>query len=100
MLAVRMADMTGRVLEESPEEGITYLHGHGDIFRSWRLRARRTLPRRRLRDQARTEDAFGDYDADAIRIVSAERLGDPELIVPGLVYDEIPGEAPTAAAGA
>lgn len=31
-LAVRMADMTGRVLEESPEEGITYLHGHGDIF--------------------------------------------------------------------
>ncbi|EJX02512.1 hypothetical protein EVA_09383, partial [gut metagenome] len=31
-LAVRMADMTGKILEETGPEGLTYWHGHGDIF--------------------------------------------------------------------
>ena len=31
-LSVRMADMTGKILEETGPEGMTYLHGHGDIF--------------------------------------------------------------------
>ena len=31
-LSVRMADMSGKNLEESGPEGRTYLHGHGDIF--------------------------------------------------------------------
>ena len=31
-LSVRMADMSGKILEESGPEGLTYLHGHGDIF--------------------------------------------------------------------
>lgn len=93
-LAVRMADMTGRVLEESPEEGITYLHGHGDIFPKLEAALDGRFPGEGFVIKLEPEDAFGDYDADAIRIVPAERLGAPELIVPGLVYDEIPGEAP------
>ena len=31
-LSVLMADMTGKTLEETPPEGIVYLHGNGDIF--------------------------------------------------------------------
>ena len=27
-LSVRMADMSGKILEESGPEGLTYLHGH------------------------------------------------------------------------
>ena len=31
-LSVRMADMSGKILEETGPEGLTYLHGHGDIL--------------------------------------------------------------------
>lgn len=31
-ISLVMADMTGRTLEETPPEGMVYLHGEGDIF--------------------------------------------------------------------
>ena len=33
-------------------------------------------------------------------MVPLERLGDPESVVPGLQFDEVPGEGPDAASGA
>ena len=31
-IRVRMSDLQGNLLEETPEEGVAYLHGHADIF--------------------------------------------------------------------
>ena len=93
-LWVRMADMTGKTLEESPEEGLTYWHGHGDIF----PKLEQALEGKKAGDtitvQLEPEEAFGDYDDEAIRLVPVESLGDPELIVPGLVFSSVPGETP------
>lgn len=39
------------------------------------------------------EDAFGEYDPDALVMVPVERLGNPETVVRGLVFEGVPGEA-------
>lgn len=93
-LAVKMADMTGKILEESGPEGITYLHGHGDIFPKIEAALEGRFPGEGFTIALEPEDAFGEYDADAIRMVPLERLGDPESVVPGLQFDEVPGEGP------
>ncbi len=93
-LFVTMADMTGRVLEETDPEGIVYLHGHGDIFPKLEAALEGRFEGEGFAIHLEPEDAFGEYDAEAIRMVPLDRLGDPETIVPGLVYDEVPGEGP------
>lgn len=93
-LAVKMADMTGKILEETGLEGITYLHGHGDIFPKIEAALEGRFPGEGFTIALEPEDAFGEYDADAIRMVPLERLGDPESVVPGLQFDEVPGEGP------
>ncbi len=93
-LAVKMADMTGKILEETGPEGITYLHGHGDIFPKIEAALEGRFPGEGFTIALEPEDAFGEYDADAIRMVPLERLGDPESVVPGLQFDEVPGEGP------
>ena len=93
-LAVKMADMTGKILEETGPEGITYLHGHGDIFPKIEAALEGRFPGEGFTIALEPEDAFGEYDADAIRMVPLERLGDPESVVPGLQFDDVPGEGP------
>lgn len=93
-LAVKMADMTSKILEETGPEGITYLHGHGDIFPKIEAALEGRFPGEGFTIALEPEDAFGEYDADAIRMVPLERLGDPESVVPGLQFDEVPGEGP------
>lgn len=93
-IAVKMADMTGKILEETGPEGITYLHGHGDIFPKIEAALEGRFPGEGFTIALEPEDAFGEYDADAIRMVPLERLGDPESVVPGLQFDEVPGEGP------
>lgn len=93
-LAVKMADMTGKILEETGPGGITYLHGHGDIFPKIEAALEGRFPGEGFTIALEPEDAFGEYDADAIRMVPLERLGDPESVVPGLQFDEVPGEGP------
>ena len=39
------------------------------------------------------EEAFGEFDPDLIYLVDAEKLGDVETLVPGLVFDHVPGQA-------
>lgn len=90
-LWVRMADMTGKTIEESPEEGLTYLHGHGDIFPKIEEALEGRFPGEGLSIHLEPHDAFGEYDSDAIVLVDADRLGDPETVVPGLVFEEVPG---------
>lgn len=45
-ISLVMADMTGRTLEETPPEGMVYLHGEGDIFRVWKKRSKGISPAR------------------------------------------------------
>ena len=90
-LSVRMADMTGKVLEESGDEGITYLHGHGDIFPKLEAALEGRFPGEGFFIKLEPEDAFGEYDPDALMMVPVERLGNPETVVRGLAFEGVPG---------
>ena len=90
-LWVRMADMTGKTLEESPEEGLTYWHGHGDIFPKIEAALEGRFPGEGFTIHLEPHDAFGEYDCDAIVMTDVANLGDPATVVPGLVFEEVPG---------
>lgn len=92
-IGVKMYDLQGNLLEETPQEGVEYLHGHGDIFPL----IEKALEGKKVGDtvsvQLEPEDAFGDFDDQGVFVVETEKLGDPELIVPGLVFNHVPGMA-------
>ncbi len=92
-LSVRMADMSGKILEESGPEGLTYLHGHGDIFPKLEVALEGRFPGEGFFIKLEPEDAFGEYDPDSLVMVPVERLGNPETVVRGLVFEGVPGEA-------
>lgn len=92
-LSVRMADMTGKVLDESGDEGMTYLHGHGDIFPKLEAALEGRFPGEGFFIKLEPEDAFGEYDPDALVLVPVERLGNPDTVVRGLAFEGVPGEA-------
>lgn len=90
---VAMYDLQGNLTEETDPAGVTYLHGHADIF----PRIEAALEGKKKGDTVEVtlepEDSFGEFDPEAIYMVPVERLGDPELIVPGLVFDHVPDQA-------
>ena len=63
-LWVRMADMTGKTLEESPEEGLTYWHGHGDIFPKIEAALEGRFPGEGFTIHLEPHAAYGEYDCD------------------------------------
>ena len=73
-LSVAMADMTGKVIEETGPEGITYLHGHGDIFPKIEAALEGRFVGEGFTIALQPEDAFGQYDAEAIRMVPVSML--------------------------
>lgn len=92
-LSVRMADMSGKVLEETGPEGLTYLHGHGDILPKLEKALETRFAGEGFFIKLEPEDAFGEYDADAMKMMSVRELSDdPDAIVPGLVFDGLPGD--------
>lgn len=93
-LSVLMADMTGRTIEETPPEGIVYLHGNGDIFPKLEEALEGRFAGEGFSIHLEPEDAFGEYDAEAIRLVPVANFSHPEALEPGAVVDEVPGEAP------
>lgn len=92
-IAVKMYDLQGNLLEATDDEGVQYLHGHADIF----PRIEAALEGKAAGDTVSVivepEDSFGAFDDQAIFLVPVEQLGEPELIVPGLVFDHVPGQA-------
>lgn len=90
-LAVRMADMTGKILEETGPEGLTYLHGHGDIFPKLEAALDGRFEGEGFFIKLEPEDAWGEYDDEALEMVPVEHLGNPDTVVVGLVYEGIPG---------
>lgn len=91
-LSVRMADMSGKILEETGPEGLTYLHGHGDILPKLEQALEGRFEGEGFFIKLEPHEAFGEYDSEAIRILPAQQLGEEELIVPGLTFEVIPGE--------
>ena len=89
-----MADMTGRTLEETPPEGMVYLHGEGDIFPRLEKALEGHFAGEGFTIHLEPEEAFGEYDADAIRCIPVENFAHPERLEVGELVDEVPGEAP------
>ncbi|MDO5532057.1 peptidylprolyl isomerase [Sutterella sp.] len=93
-LKILMADMTGRTIDETPEDGMVYLHGSGDIFPKLEAALEGHFAGEGFTIHLEPEDAFGEYDAEAIRLVPVENFAHSEQLEPGAVVDEVPGEAP------
>ena len=86
-IRVRMSDLQGNLLEETPEEGVAYLHGHADIFPKIEAALEGLKKGDKASVRLEPEDAFGEFDPDAGFVTDVEKLGDPETIVPGLAFD-------------
>lgn len=74
---VRMFDLQKNLLEESEPQGVTYLHGHGDIFPKLEQALEGKKAGETVVVQLEPDEAFGDFDDEAIRLVPVESLGDP-----------------------
>lgn len=85
-------DSTNQPIEEAPRE-MRYLHGgYGSIF----SKLETALEGKGLGEKAsqvlQPDDAFGDYEADRLHIVPAERL--PEGSEAGMTFEGLPGGEP------
>lgn len=93
-ISVDLYDMQGNLLESTPADGISYYHGHEDIFEG----LERALTGKAVGQSVTVildpKDAFGDFDDQAIELVDVETLGDPLDIFPGILFDQIPGREP------
>jgi FKBP-type peptidyl-prolyl cis-trans isomerase SlyD len=71
---LELHDAQGVKLQADPE--LTYLHGgYGELLPALERALEGRAPGESIRIQLEPEDAFGDYDADLIRIEPAERYG-------------------------
>lgn len=91
-ISVRMFDLQGNLLEKTPAQGLTFLCGHDDIF----PKVEQALLGKKKNDLVTVtlepQDAFGEFDPDAIYLVDVDKLGPTESIVPGLTYEGVPGQ--------
>lgn len=86
-LRYRITDPQGEVLDDGAE-ALEYLHGYGEFFD--------TVEDKLVGQEAgyesvfhlEPEDAFGDYDADLLRIVERKNL--PSTVTPGMQFEGLP----------
>lgn len=75
-LKVEMHDAQGMLLG-APEEAMTYLHGgYGGLLDALEEAIEGKLPGEEVRLQLEPEQAFGDYDAELLRVEPASRYGE------------------------
>ncbi|MBO5658738.1 MAG: FKBP-type peptidyl-prolyl cis-trans isomerase [Duodenibacillus sp.] len=91
-IQVKMYDLEGNLLEQSAPEGVAYLHGHQDIFAGIEKALEGKGKGETVSVTLDPEDAFGEFDPDAIFMCDVWKLGDPETVVPGLVFEGVPGQ--------
>lgn len=91
-ISVRMFDLQGNLLEKTSPQGLTFLCGHDDIF----PKVESALLGKKKNDlitvTLEPQDAFGEFDPDAIYLVDVDKLGPAESVVPGLTYEGVPGQ--------
>ena len=84
-LRIEMHDAQGTKLQSDPE--LTYLHGgYGELLAALERLLEGKAPGESIRVQLEPEDAFGEYDADLLRVEPAERYG--ECIAVGMEVEE------------
>ena len=76
-MAVRMSDLQGHVLDETPLQGIWYLHGHGDIFPAFEAKLEGKSVGSLLSFTLEPEEAFGEFDDQLVILRDAAELADP-----------------------
>jgi FKBP-type peptidyl-prolyl cis-trans isomerase SlyD len=73
---MEMYDAQGALLD-APGDPVTYLHGgYGGMLDALERALEGMLPGAEVRLQLEPEQAFGDYDADLVRLEPAERYGE------------------------
>ena len=91
-LSIELHDAQGELIH-APEEPYTYLHGgHGGLLEALEEALDGYVPGETLRIQLEPDQAYGDYDAELLRIVPRERYGDG-LEMGMEVEDAFEGEA-------
>jgi FKBP-type peptidyl-prolyl cis-trans isomerase SlyD len=74
-LRVELHDAHGVQLQ--PAADLTYLHGgYGELFAALERALEGKAPGESVTLQLEPEEAFGEYDADLVRVEPAERYGD------------------------
>lgn len=90
-LDVELADLWGNVLERS-DDPVRYLHGgYDDLLPAVEAALDGKQPGARLELKLEPEDAFGDYDAELVRV--EERARFPEVLEVGMQFEGVPGES-------
>lgn len=85
-LRLEMHDAQGALLH-APEQPLEYLHGgYGELLAPLERALEGMQPGAEVSLQLEPEQAFGDYDADLVRVEPAERYG--EGIAPGMEVEE------------
>jgi FKBP-type peptidyl-prolyl cis-trans isomerase SlyD len=75
-LKIQMYDAQGALLH-APEDAHTYLHGgYGGLLDALERSLEGKQPGESVRVQLEPEEAFGDYDAELLRVETAERYGE------------------------
>src|SRR5436190_17896494 len=89
-LEFEMKDCDGRLLDE-PGAEMAYLHGFGGIF----PKVEEALQGKRVGEEVsltlEPEDAFGDYEAELLRVEERERF--PDALEIGMRFEGIPGDS-------
>ena len=89
-LTYELKDCDGRSLDEADAE-MAYLHGFGGIF----PKVEEALQGKRVGHEMSVtlepEDAFGDYDAELLRVEGRERF--PDTLEVGMRFEGVPGDS-------
>jgi FKBP-type peptidyl-prolyl cis-trans isomerase SlyD len=85
-LRIQLYDAQGALLH-APDEAHTYLHGgYGGLLDALERLLEGRNPGESVRVQLEPEEAFGEYDADLLRVEPAERYG--EGVAVGMEIEE------------
>lgn len=93
-MAVRMSDLQGHVLDETPLEGVWYLHGHGDIFPAFEAKLEGKKVGAMLSFTLEPEEAFGEFDEQLVILRDAAELADPADVRVGSCLTRLRGQNP------
>jgi FKBP-type peptidyl-prolyl cis-trans isomerase SlyD len=89
-LAYELRDADGELLEEDDAE-MTYLHGgYGGIFPKVEAALDGKEPGHTMSITLDPEDAFGEYDAELLRVEPRNRF--PDTLEVGMQFEGVPGE--------
>ena len=88
-LSFELRDCDGQPLDEEGAR-IVYLHGYGGIFPKVEEALEGKDVGHEMSLTLDPEDAFGDYDAELLRVEPRERF--PETLEVGMRFEGVPGE--------